>query len=167
MEMVAQVRRRIANAWTVLFGDHGEITLQAGLRGQSRQALYRDAEAVVTAVDGSQAEARREQLEARIVEQAARIEHLEADRQRFVEINADLQAGFASTAQAEGVSLPVARRLLEVLLGAKTPSVATLGRLSQAAARRSGPLLEVLDVAAAPQVAHAVADEIFSAKTRS
>jgi hypothetical protein len=167
MEMVDHVRRRLANAWTVLFGAHGEISRQAGLRGQSRQALYRDADAVVTAIDGSETRARLEQLEARLAEQAARIEQLEDDRQRAVEITTDLQAAFASTAQAEGVSLPVARRLLAVLLGARAPSVATLGRFSQEAARRPSRLLEVLDADARPGVARAAADEIFSARRRS
>lgn len=167
MELVHHVRRRLTNAWTVLFGAHGEITRQAELRGQSRQALYRDADAVVTALDGSETQARFAQLEARITEQAARIEQLEADRQRSVAITADLQAAFASTAQAEGVSRPVARRLLAVLLGEQVPSVATLGRFSQDAARRSRRLLEVLDAEARLPVTRVAADEIFSVRRRS
>ena len=57
----------------------------------------------------------------------------------------DRRAAFASTAQAEGVSLPVCRRLLAVLLDKpvaepsrqkrQPPSVAQLGRLTQEAAR--------------------------------
>jgi outer membrane murein-binding lipoprotein Lpp len=167
MEIVDHLRRRLTNAWTVLCGAHGEITRQAERRGQSRQALYRDAAAVVTALDGSEARARFDQLEARIAEQAARIEQLEADRRRSVAITAEIQAAFAATAQAEGVSLPVARRLLAVLLGAATPSVATLGRFSRDAAHRSGRLLEVLDAEAAARVTRVTADEIFSARRRS
>ena len=166
MEILDQVRRRLSNAWTVLCGTHGEITRQAELRGQSRQALYRDADAVVTALDGTETRARFAQLEARIAEQAARIEQLEADRRRSAAITAEIQAAFASTAQAEGVSLPVARRLLAVLLGAATPGVATLGRFSQDAARRSTRLLEVLDAEAAGRVTRVTADEIFSARRR-
>jgi hypothetical protein len=167
MEIVAPLRRRLANAFTVLFGGRGEVTRQAGLQGQTRQALYRDTDAVVTAVDGSRAKARLEQLEARVAEQAARLEQLEGRLRRAVEITQDVQAAFAATAQAEGVSLPVARRLLAVLLGPDTPSVATLGRFSLDAARRSTRLLEVLDAAARPRVAQAAADEIFSAGRRS
>jgi hypothetical protein len=167
MEIVAHVRRRLANAFTVLFGDHGEVTRQAGLQGQTRQALYRDADAVATAVDGSHTRARLEQLEARVADQAARLEYLEGRLRQAVEITPDVQAAFAGTAQAEGVSLPVARRLLAVLLGPDTPSVATLGRFSLDAARRSTRLLEVLDGAARPRVAQAAADEIFSAGRRS
>ena len=163
MEMVAHVRRRLANAFTVLFGAHGEVTRQAQPRGQSRQALYRDADAVMASVEGEKTRARLEQLEARLAEQATRLEQLEARLRQAIEITPDLQAAFASTAQAEGVSLPVARRLLAVLLGPGTPSVATLGRFSLDAARRSARLLEVLDADARPRVAQAAADEIFSA----
>jgi len=56
-------------------------------------------------------------------------------------VDADKQAHYASCAQAEGVSLPVARRLLAVFLEERTPSVAQIGRLSQAAAQRSTRLL--------------------------
>jgi hypothetical protein len=163
MEVVAHARRRLANAFTVLFGAHGEVTRQARLRGQSRQALHRDADAVVASVEGEQTRARLEELEARLADQATRLEQLEARLQQAIEITPDLQAAFASTAQAEGVSLPVARRLLAVLLGPDTPGVATLGRFSLDAARRSTRLLEVLDAAARPRVAQAAADEIFSA----
>lgn len=167
MEMVAHVRRRLANAFTVLFGAHGEVTRQAGLQCRTRQALYRDADAVVTAVDDARTQARLEQLEARLAEQATRLAQLEERLRQAVEVTPDVQAAFASTAQAEGVSLPVARRLLAVLLGPTTPSVATLGRFSLDAARRSTRLLEVLDAAARPRVAQAAADEIFSAGRRS
>jgi hypothetical protein len=167
MPIVDHLRRRLSNAWTVLCGAHGQVTRQADLQGQSRQALYRDADAVVTALDGSEARARSERLEARIAEGAARIEQLEADRRRSVAITAEVQAAFAATAQAEGVSLPVARRLLAVLLGATAPSVATLGRFSRDAARRSTRLLEVLDAGAASRVTRVTADEIFSPGRRS
>jgi hypothetical protein len=71
-------------------------------------------------------------------------------------------------AQAEGVSLSVARRLLRVVEGSKsTPSVATLGRATLEAGVRAGGLLEVLDEAARPEVKQAVADEIFLAADRS
>jgi hypothetical protein len=76
-------------------------------------------------------------------------------------VDADKQAHYASCAQAEGVSLPVARRLLAVFLKERTPSVAQLGRFSQAAAQRSTRLLAVLDAASRPLVDQAAADEIF------
>ena len=167
MEMVAHVRRRLANAFTVLFGARGAVTREARARGQSRQALYRDAGAVVTAVDGAPADPRLAQAEARLAQQAARIAELEARLRAATEVTPDRQAAFAATAQAEGVSLPVARRLLAVLLGPRAPSVAALGRSSAEAAAKAGRLLEVLDAAARPRVGQAAADEIFSARRRS
>jgi hypothetical protein len=57
--------------------------------------------------------------------------------------------------------LPAARRLLAVLLGAKTPSVATLGRQSRQAGLRAGPLRKVFDEHARPRARQGAADEIF------
>ena len=67
-------------------------------------------------------------------------------------------------AQAEGVSLGVARRLLQVMTGpGRGRAVATLGRATLEAGRKAGPLLRVLDEAARPEVKQAAADEIFLA----
>lgn len=167
MEMVTHVCRRLNNAFTVLFGPHGAVTEQAREQGQSRRALYRDANAVVAAVDATRADERLAQAEVRLAEQAARITALEACLSTAVELGADCQARFAATAQAEGVSLPVTRRLLAVLMGPRTPSVATLGRSTAETARKAEKLLEVLDAAARPRVEQAAADEILSATRRS
>src|SRR5262249_30015600 len=75
--------------------------------------------------------------------------------------SADLQAQFACAAQAEGVSLPVARRLLAVFLRERTPSVAQLGRFTRQAGLRAGPLLKVFDEHARPLALQGAADEIF------
>jgi hypothetical protein len=66
---------------------------------------------------------------------------LQARLGQVVEISEDKQAEFASTGQAEGVSLPVLRRLLVVFLGEKPPSVPTLNRHTQATAKKSEELL--------------------------
>jgi hypothetical protein len=84
-----------------------------------------------------------------------------------VEITPEKQAEVACVAQAEGVSLPVARRILQVLLRPKPRSVPTLGRATAEAGCHAGRLLEVLDEAARPRVAQATADEIFSGASRS
>jgi hypothetical protein len=63
--------------------------------------------------------------------------------------------------QAIGVSLPDARTLLEVLLPGKIPSVATLGRWTQAAGQKAASLLAVLDEYTRPRVQQVVADEIY------
>jgi hypothetical protein len=91
-----------------------------------------------------------------------------------VVVDEDCLAGFASTAQAEGVSLPVARRLLAPLLAKaaatgsaappRLPSVAQLGRWSRGAARRAEALLPILDEFSRPRVQQAAADEIFFGK---
>jgi hypothetical protein len=86
---------------------------------------------------------------------------------RAVEMTPEKQAEVACVAQAEGVSLPVARRLLQVLLSPGARSVPTLGRSTAKAGRRAGRLLEVLDEAARSRVTQATADEIFSGASRS
>jgi hypothetical protein len=83
-------------------------------------------------------------------------------------ITPDKQNEFATVAQAEGVSLSVARRLLRVVAGSRsTPSVPTLGRATLEAGVRAGGLLEVLDEATRPEVEQGIADEIFSDASRS
>jgi hypothetical protein len=89
------------------------------------------------------------------------VQDLQGRLERAVELTPEKQAEVACVAQAEGVSLPVARRLLQVLLPPKARSVPTLGRATAEAGLRAGRLLEVLDEAASPRVAQATADEIF------
>jgi hypothetical protein len=161
------IPQRIGSAFAVLCGRYGDVTRLAQGRGQSRQSLYREAEGVIDAVDGTATGSRLAELERQVVQLRAQVHDLQDRLERSVELTPEKQAEVACVAQAEGVSLPVARRLLAVLLGPDTPSVATLGRFSLDAARRSTRLLEVLDDAARPRVAQAAADEIFSAGRRS
>src|ERR1700722_13930858 len=136
---------RIANTAAVLDGPYGAVTRQASSSGTSRQALYRDAPKVLQAVDGS---ATRERLAALRHD----LDRLRAERDRLpppppeaVVLDADRLACFAATAQAEGVSLSVARRLLTPFLQQRTPSVPRLGRWARAAAQRAEALLPILD----------------------
>jgi hypothetical protein len=77
-------------------------------------------------------------------------------------MTADKQHEFATVAQAEGVSLSVARRLLRVMTGPRRgQGVATLGRVTLEAGTKAGPLLEVFDEVARPQVKQGAGDEIF------
>lgn len=77
-------------------------------------------------------------------------------------VGAEKQGKFATVAQAEGVSLSVARRLLQVVgTPRSTPSVPTQGRATREAGRRAGGLLEVLDEAARPEVKQGTADEFL------
>ena len=162
------IPQRIASAFAVLSGQYGDVTKLAKDREQSRQSLYREAEQVAEAVDGAAARARIDELQRQLAEQRAEVQALRERLKRTVEITPDTQEEFATVAQAEGVSLSVARRLLRVVEGARsTPSVATLGRASLEAGKRAGPLLKVLDEAARPRVKQGTADEIFSAEGRS
>ncbi len=160
------VRERLSSAFAVLFGRHGDLTRLAEEREQSRQSLYREADRVVEDLKGTEAQGQVAELQQQNAELRARLAEVEQRPQRAIEITEDKQAEFASTAQAEGVSLPVARRLLAVLTGKQTPSVATLGRHTAAAAQRATELLAVLDAQARPRVQQAAGDEIFLAGDR-
>jgi uncharacterized coiled-coil protein SlyX len=162
------IPQRIASAFAVLSGQYGDVTKLAKDREQSRQSLYREAEQVAEAVDGAAAQARIDELQRQLAEQRAAVQALREQLKRTVEITPDTQEEFATVAQAEGVSLSVARRLLRVVEGSQsTPSVATPGRASLEAGKRAGPLLKVLDEAARPEVKQVTADEIFSAEDPS
>jgi len=167
MQRIWDVRRLIASAFAVLVGQRGEVSREAARRGEPRQSVYRESERVLAALDGNGLMAQVEGLQRQLAEKSARIAQLEKGLAEAVSIPADKQAEFASTGQAEGVSLPVLRRLLAVLLGERTPSVATLGRHSAEAAQRAGKLLEVLDEVARPMVKELAADEIFLDAARS
>src|SRR5215210_7236381 len=142
------IPQRIASAFAVLCGRYGDVTEMAHDREQSRQSLYREAEQVVEAVDGAAARARIEDLQRQLAEQRAEVQALQGRLKRAVEMTPDKQHEFATVAQAEGVSLSVARRLLRVVEGTgSTPSVPTLGRATLEAGKHAGPLLKVLDEA--------------------
>ena len=162
------IPQRIASAFAVLCGRYGDVTAMAQDREQSRQSLYREAEQVVEAVDGAAAQARIEDLQRQLADQRAEVQALQGRLKRAIELTPDKQHEFATVAQAEGVSLSVARRLLRVVQGSKSAlSVPALGRATREAGNRAGPLLEVLDEAARPAVKQATADEIFLAEDPS
>lgn len=158
------IPQRIASAFAVLCGRYGDVTRMARDREQSRQSLYREAQQVAEAVDGAGARAQIEDLQRLLAERQAEVKALESRLKRAVEITPDTQHEFATVAQAEGVSLSVARRLLQVLMGPRrSRAVATLGRETLEAGTRAGPLLKVLDDAVRPEVKQGAADEIFLA----
>jgi uncharacterized coiled-coil protein SlyX len=162
------IPQRIASAFTVLCGQYGDVTRMAQDREQSRQSLYREAEQVTDAVEGTAAQDRIDKLERQLAEQRAEVQALQERLKHAIEITPDTQHEFATVAQAEGVSLSVARRLFRVVEGSEsTPSVPTLGRATLEAGQRAGPLLKVLDEAARPRVQQGTADEIFLAANRS
>jgi hypothetical protein len=156
------IPQRIASAFAVLCGQYGDVTRMAQDRDQSRQSLYREAERVADAVDGAAAQARIADLQQQLARRQAEVQALQERLGRAVEITPDKHHEFATVAQAEGVSLSVARRLLRVVEGSRsTPSVPTLGRATLEAGQRAGALLGVLDEAARPKLKQGTADEIF------
>ena len=161
------IPQRISGAFAVLFGQYGDVTKMARDREQSRQSLYREAAQTIDAVDGTATQARIAELERQLARLRGQVHDLLQRLGQAVEMTPEKQAELACVAQAEGVSLPVARRLLRVLLPPTARSVPTLGRATAEAGRRAGGLLAVLDEAARPRVAQATADEIFSAVSPS
>jgi hypothetical protein len=156
------IPQRIASAFAVFCGRYGDVTQMAEDRERSRQALYREAEQVANAVDGAAAQARIGDLQRQLAEQRAEIQALRERLKHAVEITPDKQHEFATVAQAEGVSLSVARRLLRVVSGPRsTRAEATLGRATLEAGKQAGPLLKVLAEAARPAVRQGTAAEIF------
>jgi hypothetical protein len=159
---MSTIPQRIGSAFAVLCGQYGDVTQMAGDREQSRQSLYREAQQVVEAVDGAAAQAQIAALQRQLAEHQAEVKALETRLKHAVEITPDKQHEFATVAQAEGVSLSVARRLLRVMTGPRrSQGVATLGRVTLEAGTKAGALLEVLDEVARPRVKQGTADEIF------
>jgi hypothetical protein len=162
------IPQRIASAFAVLCGQYGDVTRMAKGREQSRQSLYREADQVAEAVDGAAAQVRIDELQRQLAGHRAEVRALQQRLRHAVEITPDKQHEFATVAQAEGVSLSVARRLLHVMTGPRrTRGVATLGRATLEAGKHAGPLLEVLDEAARLKVKQGTADEIFSGASPS
>ena len=162
------IPQRIASTFAVLCGQYGEVTAMARDRERSRQSLYREAGQVAEAVDGGVEQAQIDELRRQLAERQAEVIALRARLKLAVEITNDKQHEFATVAQAEGVSLSVARRLLRVVEGARaTRSVPTLGRATLQSGERAGALLRVLDEAARPRVKQGTADEIFSGASPS
>jgi hypothetical protein len=165
---MSTISQRIASAFAVLCGQYGDVPQMANDREQSRQSLDREAEQVANAVDGTAAQSRIDELQRQLAERHAEVQVLQERLRHAAEITPDKQDEFATVAQAEGVSLSVARRLLQVVPRSQAArSVPTLGRATREAGERAGPLLRVLDEVARPQLEQAVADEIFWAANRS
>ena len=110
--MVTSFPRRWVNA-AVVFVQERIVSQHARETGQSRETIYRNARSVRRELEEGQR--MRKELERRAQE-------LEAENARLRKLtesspfeDPDKVAQFAAMAQAEGVSLPVARRLLTIL----------------------------------------------------
>jgi hypothetical protein len=160
MSMVAP-RQRIASTFVVCFGRYGEVTRVAQERGVCRQRLYREANAVLTTLQG---EAHREEINCwrqRVQDLEQQLAQARQHQAQTVLLDEDKMQEFTCTGHALGVSLSDVHTLLDLLLPGQIPSRATLGRWTQAAGRRAGALLKVLDEHTRPLVRQALADEIY------
>ncbi len=163
MCMVAPLDR-LASVSAVFFGYRGDVSRLAAERDVSRQSLYRQAASVLRDLDLSAYQQHIARLQQQVADLQAQVQRLQSFHSLHVFIGADQQAEFASVAQAEGVSLPLARRLLAVFLKQRTPSVAQLGRYTKDAARRATATLAVLDQFSHPLVEEAALDELFAGR---
>lgn len=162
------IPQRIASAFAVLRGRSGDVSRRAQEREPSRPSLSRAARPVADAVDGAAAQARLAELQQQRAPRQAAVQARQARLKHAVEITPDTQHAFATVAQAEGVSLRVARRLARVVRRAPSPpSVPTLGRATREAGTRAGRLLQVLDEAARPEVTQGTAAASFGAANPS
>jgi cell division protein FtsB len=153
--------RRIGSAFFVAFGGYGAVRRFAQEQGISRQQVYRDAEQVSATLSGTRT---RQELESLQAENAALRTEVGQLRERLamaVVLDDEKQSEFACVGQGCGVTLPQCHTLLEVLIPGQPLSVASLGRRTQAAGEKSGPLLEVLDEYARQRVRDCAADEIY------
>jgi hypothetical protein len=160
MGMVA-LEQRIASAYTVFAGPHGAVCRLARQRGVSRQCVYREAHGVEQAIEQSDWQSEKQNLQQRVAELERHNQQLQKRLAQAVVIDAAKQAELASVGQAIGVSLSTMRTLLEVLQGDAAPSVATLGRWTKAAGQKATALLKVFDRHTDRCVQEVVADEIF------
>ena len=158
MGMVAP-EQRIASAFFVLFGKHGDVSRYAQERGVCRQWIYREAAALRNALASARQEI--ESLREQLRQAAQQRTELQTRLAKSVVIDAQKQGEFACVGQARGVTLRDCQGLLQVLVPGQTLSVAELGRRTQAAGKKAGELLAVLDELARPKVREAAADEIY------
>jgi hypothetical protein len=159
MGMVASYRR-IGSAFFVSFGQYGDVSRFAQELGVSRQWVYHEARLVSVALEGGT----RQEIERLQGENAALRNEVAQLRQGLagaMVLDEELQAKFACVGQACGVTLSNCHALVDVLIPGKPLSVATLGRRTQAAGEKAGPLLEVFDEYARQLVRDGAADEIY------
>lgn len=160
MGMVAP-QQRIASAFTVVFGHHGDVSRYAARRGVCRQSVYRESAWVLATLEGQPWQQQIADLKQQLHDAQRRLAEVEAQLAQAVVLDRDKQAELACVAQAMGISLPEVHTLLDVLRPGDIPHVATLGRWTKAAGEKSTALLAVLDEFTRAQVRQAAADEIY------
>jgi predicted DNA-binding protein YlxM (UPF0122 family) len=150
----------IRNAAAAICGGYGTVSERAEQAGCSRQTVYEHARRLVEQTIERDREL--DMLRAEAARLSQERDELQQRVQQAVVIGPERLEQFAVTSQAMGVSLRQAEALLETLLpAARVPDHATLGRWTEAAGRRAGEVLEVLDPLCAPLVQTLCVDEIF------
>jgi predicted DNA-binding protein YlxM (UPF0122 family) len=150
----------IRNAAAALYGRHGAVTERAEEASCSRQTVYDHAERLLEQVTVHEQEC--DTLRAEVARLKAERDELQQRLKQSVVIGPEELERFAVTGQAMGVSLRQAEELLETLLpDERVPDHATLGRWTEAAGRRAGEVLAVLDPLCASAVQTMCVDEIF------
>ncbi len=71
------IPQRITSAFAVLFGHYGDVTRMARDRTRSRQSLYREAEQVIDAVDGTRAHAQIAELQQQLAQLRSQVQALQ------------------------------------------------------------------------------------------
>ena len=158
MGMVAP-EQRIASAFFVIHGSYGEVTRYAQERGVCRQWIYREAAALRNA---RQPRGKRTRDYANNCGRPAngRPSWKHGWPKRWSSTLRNRRRSPVSGKHAASASRDCCE-LLQVLLPGQTLSVAQLGRRTQAAGKKAGELLAVLDKAARQKVREAAADEIY------
>lgn len=116
--MAASFPRQLVNAGTV-FVQERTVSRRARETQQSRETIYRDARQV--RCEFAEGTRLRHELKLRIQELETEIARLRKQGSANPCEDPDKVAQFAATAQAEGVSLPVAQRLLTILQALAPP----------------------------------------------
>jgi hypothetical protein len=158
MGMVAP-QQRIASAFFVIHGQYGDVSRYAEERGVCRQWVYREAAVVTKTLAGPHKELTA--LRAEVLQLRQSLAELQGRLAQAVVIDAAKQTEVASFGQARGVTLRDCWAILDLLIPGKVRSVASLGRATQAAGKKAGQLLAVLDEVARSKVREAAADEIY------
>lgn len=89
------------------------VSQYAELSGQNREAIYRDAHRVKQQLE--EGESQRSELQTQVEKLTAENAELRQRTEQNPFTDPDKVACYAAQAQAEGVSLPVAQRLLKIL----------------------------------------------------
>lgn len=95
------------------------VSQYAELSGQNREAIYRDAHRIKRQLE--EGEGLRSELQSQVEQLTAENAELRRQSERNPFTNPDKVAQYAAQAQAEGVSLPVAQRLLKILQQTRPP----------------------------------------------